>query len=191
MRLGIVSDIHGNTAALARALALMGPIDRLLCLGDSIDQFRFSNEVVELLREHDALAIQGNHEALFFGDGGSRARDASWIDDGLRSWLAARPDRERLSYSGKSLLLVHATPWESDRDYVYPHSPAFSRFAEAEAEIVIYGHTHQPVITRVGATLVVNPGSTGHGHPAGDGFRLSCAVLDLAAGTGRLIEFTL
>lgn len=30
-----------------------------------------------------------------------------------------------------------------------------------EAGLVVFGHTHQPVIERVGGTLVVNPGSVG------------------------------
>lgn len=191
MRLGIVSDIHGNAAALTRALALMGPVDRLLSLGDSIDQYRFSKEVVRLLRDRDALAIRGNHEALFFGPQGSRARSASWIDRDLLAWLERRPQRQRLTVAGKSLLLVHATPWASDWDYVYPHSPAFPRFAEVDADIVIYGHTHQPLMERMNGRLIVNPGSAGQGRPVDDGFLLSCAVLDLATGRGEIIEFTL
>ena len=50
MKVGIVSDIHCNAAGLAQALALMGDIDELICLGDSIYEYRFSNEVVRILR---------------------------------------------------------------------------------------------------------------------------------------------
>ena len=45
MRIGIVSDIHGNMAGLLRAVELMGEVDELLCLGDSIYDYRFSNDV--------------------------------------------------------------------------------------------------------------------------------------------------
>ena len=45
MKLGIVSDLHCNIDGLERALEIMGPIDGLLCLGDSINEFGFSNEV--------------------------------------------------------------------------------------------------------------------------------------------------
>ena len=44
MKLGIVSDIHCNAAGLRQALALMGDVDDLICLGDSIYEYRFSNE---------------------------------------------------------------------------------------------------------------------------------------------------
>ena len=43
VRLGIVSDIHSNAAGLQQALDLMGYIDELLCLGDAIFEYRFSN----------------------------------------------------------------------------------------------------------------------------------------------------
>ncbi len=51
MRLGIVSDIHCNIQGLDEALARMGEIDQLWCAGDSVFQFRWSNEVVARLRE--------------------------------------------------------------------------------------------------------------------------------------------
>ena len=46
-------------------------IDELICLGDSIYEYRFSNEVVRLLREREALVILGNHEEGFFVRPGS------------------------------------------------------------------------------------------------------------------------
>jgi len=45
MRLGIVSDVHGNIEALDIAIEQMGAVDELLCAGDACYQFRFSNEV--------------------------------------------------------------------------------------------------------------------------------------------------
>src|ERR1700736_5478890 len=40
VKLGIVSDIHCNAAGLRAALALMGDVDELICLGDSIWEYR-------------------------------------------------------------------------------------------------------------------------------------------------------
>src|SRR5258708_39894710 len=64
MRLGIVSDIHCNHEALSIALERMGAIDELLCAGDAVYQFRFSNEVIQILRERCARYVLGNHEAV-------------------------------------------------------------------------------------------------------------------------------
>ncbi len=63
---------------LSQALSLMGDIDELICLGDSIYEYRFSNEVVALLRLRGAQVIVGNHEDIFRPAGvRARARTAS------------------------------------------------------------------------------------------------------------------
>ena len=72
MKLGIVSDLHCNIDGLDRALETMGAIDALLCLGDSINEYGFSNAVIGRLRERDALTILGNHEEVFLGAAGVR-----------------------------------------------------------------------------------------------------------------------
>ena len=74
LKIGIVSDLHCNHRGLLRALDIIGEVDELVCLGDSIYEYRFSNEVVQLLRERGAHAILGNHEEGFLGPHGARAR---------------------------------------------------------------------------------------------------------------------
>jgi putative phosphoesterase len=172
-----------------RAIALMGDIDRLICLGDSIYEYRFSTAVVGLLRDYDAEVILGNHEEAFFGPHGSRARARAGIDPVLAEWLAARPYRRELRIGGRRVLLVHSTPWQPYGTYVYPGSGELARFAEVEADIVLYGHTHQQLVRRVGRVLVVNPGSAGDARDPGNGGQLSCAVLDTASEEARVINY--
>jgi putative phosphoesterase len=189
VRVGIVSDIHCNAAGLGRALALMGNIDTLLCLGDSIYEYRFSNDVVALLKEHEAETILGNHEECFFGPQGERARARHGIDPTLAAWLSEQPLRQTLTIGGKRLLLVHSTPWEPRGTYVHPGSSLLDRFAEADADIVVYGHTHHQLARRVGRVLVINPGSTGEGRDTRNQWQLSCAVLDTVSEEVQLIDF--
>jgi len=189
MRLGVVSDIHCNIKGLRAALDAMGSIDQLLCLGDSIDEYRFSNEVVGLLREIGAQVIQGNHEEVFFSLHGERARSAPGIDKSLMSWLSEQPKQAELTLAGKSLLLVHSTPWPSRGVYVYPGDPLLRRFGEVEADYVLYGHTHMQLAERVGRPLVVNPGSAGDGRDYRYDRQLSCAVIDLATDAVEFANF--
>ena len=189
MKIGIVSDIHCNAAGLARALELMGRVDALFCLGDSVYEYRFGNEVVRMLKECSAEVIQGNHEEGFFGPSGARARSRAGIDPDLAAWLAGRPHRRLLTIGGKRLLLVHSTPWEPRGAYVHPESALFARFAEAEADIVLYGHTHRQLVRRVGRVLVINPGSAGEARDSGNGGQLSCAVLDTTSEEVELVDF--
>ena len=189
MRVGIVSDIHCNAAGLLEALRLMGDVDEVFCLGDSIWEYRFSNDVAQILKDRAAQVILGNHEEGFFGPHGARARARDGIDPDLLDWLANRPHRVEIETGGKTLLLVHSTPWEPRGAYVYPETSDLARFGEADADFVLYGHTHQQLVRRFGRVLVVNPGSAGDGRDARNGRLLSCAVLDTASEEARIIDF--
>lgn len=189
MKIGIVSDIHGNLAGLLKAVELMGQVDELLCLGDSIYDYRFSNEVVAWLRDNQIPTILGNHEWGFLGPQGVRARAADWVDQQLVGWLSEQPYRLELTRADKRLLLVHSTPWEPYGEYVLPGSKDLQRFGEADADVVMYGHTHQQVAEQIGDVLVVNPGSAGDARDSRNDRQLSCAVLDLNQGEARIIDF--
>ena len=179
MKIGIVSDLHCNHRGLLRALDIIGDVDELFCLGDSIYEYRFSNEVVRTLKDRGAQVILGNHEEGFLGPQGVRARAARMDRSGRCSTGSpTRPHRLELEVGGKKLLAVHSTPWEPRGVYVYPHSSLLERFAEADADFVLYGHTHHQLVRRVGRVLVINPGSAGEARDSGNGRQLSCAVLD-------------
>jgi putative phosphoesterase len=189
VRLGIVSDIHSNAAGLQRALDLMGDVDEVLCLGDCIFEYRFSNEVVALLRQRGALVIQGNHEEVFFSAAGIRAREREGLDPALLAYLADQPHRRLLQFGNKTVLMVHSTPWEPRGEYVFPHSGKLARFAEVQADFVLYGHTHTQVVRQVAQVLVINPGSAGDARDHGNARQLSCAVLDTATHAVQMIDY--
>ena len=189
MKVGIVSDIHSNAPGLERALELMGDIDELLCCGDAIFEYRFSNEVIALLRARRAHIIQGNHEEVFLSAAGVRARERDWIDRSLLSFLADQPHRRTLELGGKRILMIHSTPWEPRGEYIYPHHARLAQFAEADADFVLYGHTHAQVVKRFGKVTVVNPGSAGDARDSSNGRLLSCAVLDTETEEVRVIDY--
>src|SRR6266568_1142397 len=118
LKIGIVSDLHCNILGLDQALIAMGDVDELLCLGDSIFEYQFSNDVVARLRQRGAHIIQGNHEEVFLSPAGSRARERDGIDPVLLDFLAAQPYRRTLELGTKRLLLIHSTPWEPRGEYV-------------------------------------------------------------------------
>jgi putative phosphoesterase len=142
-----------------------------------------------LLKERDAPTIVGNHEECFFGPLGERARARPGMDPVLAEWLVGRPHRRDLTIGGKRLLLVHSTPWEPRGAYIHPQSSELARFAEADADFVLYGHTHQQVVRRVGSVLVINPGSAGDARDHRNGGQLSCAVLDTVSEEVQVIDY--
>jgi putative phosphoesterase len=182
MRIGIVADIHCNHEALAIALERMGDVDELLCAGDAVYQFRFSNEVIQLLRERGARFVRGNHEDVLLGPWGERARSAPWVRADELTWMAAQPAHVEWTAGGKKLVMVHGSPFEPHNEYIYPNSTTLSRFAEIDADYIVLGHTHYQMAERVGRALVMNPGSAGEARDPRNAFRLSYAVLDTASG---------
>jgi putative phosphoesterase len=181
VRIGIVSDIHGNAAGLACALERMDDVDELFCVGDVVEEFRFSNEAVAILRDRGARCVLGNHDIGLLGAQGVRARSADHVDPALVAWLAAQPLSIDLTIGGKRLVMTHASPCAPHTQYVLPHSPELKRIGQVDADIVVIGHTHQQMVTRVGRPLVINPGSAGQARDHRNGKRLSYAVLDVAS----------
>jgi putative phosphoesterase len=178
MRLGIVSDIHCNIDGLQLALDRMGDVDELLCAGDSMYEYRFSNEVIEVLRDRGAKVVLGNHDVGILSAQGERARSMPGILAHNVEYLAAQPLKLEMDLDGKTLLMIHGSPVAPHMQYVYPHSPELKRFAEVEVDYIVIGHTHVQMARRIGRPLVINPGSTGDARDHGNGRRLSYAVLD-------------
>lgn len=182
MRIGIVSDIHGNAAGLAAAIERMGDVDELWCAGDIVNQSWFSNETVALLRDRGARCVLGNHDTMLLSAQGARARQAAHVRPELVGFLAALPPVVDLQTDGGRVLMTHATPFPPYSEYVWPHSAELQRMAAVEADYLILGHTHQAMAVQVGPVLVVNPGSTGQPLDRGGGPVLSCATLDTRSG---------
>jgi putative phosphoesterase len=178
MLVGIVSDVHCNAAAMGIALGeLESTVDEVLLAGDAVLQYRFSNEVLEAVQDNGIGYIAGNHEMTLL-EHGQRACAAPHVRRHNLEFMAAAPKRLDRRVSGKQLLMVHASPFAPFSDYLYAGSPELARCAEMDVDFLVLGHTHVPMATRVGKTLVINPGSLGQrGDPAHPGL-VSYAILD-------------
>jgi putative phosphoesterase len=159
----------------------MGDVDELLCAGDAIFEYRFSNEVIDLLRERDARYVLGNHETVFLGPLGVRARSAPSVRADALAYMEATPLQLDVQLNGKRLLMVHASPFEPHDQYLFPGTHELLRLAEVDADYVVLGHTHAQIAQRIGRALVINPGSAGDARDHGNGRRLSYAILDTAS----------
>jgi predicted phosphodiesterase len=103
MKIGIVADIHCNADALRIALERMGDVDELLCAGDAVYQFRFSNDVMALLRERGARYVLGNHEDVLLGRWGQHARSVSHVREDELAYMAEQPSSIETRVNGKTL----------------------------------------------------------------------------------------
>jgi len=182
MKVGLIADVHCNIEGLRLALDAMGEVDELVCAGDAVYQFRFSNEVIAALKERDARYILGNHERVMLSPWGEAPRSAPKVDAALVEYMASRPYEIEAQLNGRKLVVVHGSPFDPHDEYLYPNSPNLQKLAGIDADFIVLGHTHYHMAERVGRALVINPGSAGEPRDHRNGFRLSCAVLDTASG---------
>jgi putative phosphoesterase len=190
MLIGIVADIHGNAAAMRTAIAAMeSTVDEILVAGDAFSDHRFSNEVVDEIRMTRARYVLGNHELALLSPAGVRARTSARVSPERLAFVAEQGTQLRTSIGGKSLLMVHGSPWEPYGDYLAPTNPRFQRCDELDADFLITGHTHLAFTARFGRTLVINPGSLGRSDDPERRETVTYAVLDTDAESAEMCEF--
>jgi len=174
MRTLVISDVHGNLAAL-RAVLDAEPWDELVCLGDLVGYGPRPAACVDLVREAGAVLVQGNHDRAVTEAVLPRCHPAfsSLAEPTLRlaradlgpeelGFLRGLPRWSFLDRDGFRGLLVHAAPSDPLYRYLGPEDPAWQTEADrADADLFLVGHTHLQFLVRVGEVTIVNPGSVG------------------------------
>jgi putative phosphoesterase len=189
MRVGLLSDAHGNPTALKACLERLQDlqVECVYFLGDAVGYMPGESEVLDILRASGVHCLKGNHEAMLLGElplaenkdsvyriGRARAR----LSVDHLSFIAAWPDHKVVNIDGKRLLLVHGSPTDHLQGYVYADSD-LSIFDGLEYDAVFMGHTHRPFVSLRGNVLVTNVGSCGL--PRDQGNLLAFAVYDTRA----------
>ena len=186
----MISDIHCNIAALEAALAMMAPeVDEIFVAGDVIYEYRFSNDVVGLLQREKLPCVLGNHDGTFLGPGGVRARAAAGVSRDLVSWVSTWPKRLDAVVAKRRIVMIHGAPWPPHDRYLTPNDGDWSRCAELDADVLLTGHTHIPMVKRAGDALIVNPGSLGESREPGARDLVSYALVDLASCEAEIVRF--
>jgi len=182
VKLAVLSDVHGNLAALeavADDIARWEP-DRTLVDGDVVNGNPLNLEcwqfVRERHREHGWHLLRGNHEEYV----------VEWLDaempDSTAGFelrrlsfhtfrqlaphvheLAALPKRfDWRAPDHSTLLVLHAT-LEGSRLGIYPWTPLaeMQQRIAPHPDVFVTAHTHVPFVRRLGRTLLVNVGAVG------------------------------
>lgn len=155
MRYLVLSDIHGNLAALEAVLSRVRRkrFDAVLMLGDVVGYGASPNQVVEALRElkPDMPRIRGNHDKVVVG-----AESDSAFNEVARA--AARWTREKLTHANRTwlsdlprgpvevepdLVICHGSPIDEDM-YLFSDFDAHQVFAADPQRLTFFGHTHVP-----------------------------------------------
>lgn len=201
MRIAVMTDIHGNLPALAAALARAGEIgvEAVYCGGDLVGYGPRPDEVCAAVEDRGIPTIYGNYDyAIGRGledcgcayvtrhDRELGERSIAWTlahtDERSRAFMRDLPFDLRFDMGGRRVRLVHGSPRKVN-EYLFEEKPAslYERLAgQAEAELLVFGHTHRPWIHEYGGVLFVNCGSVGK--PKDGDPRAAFAVLELANG---------
>ena len=136
-KLLVFSDTHGNESNIEKALKAHGEkADALIFLGDGI---LGANEVFARYPHIPHVCVRGNCDIYAAGES-----DEALVDMG-----------------GVKILCMHGHKYSVKSTVVR----AVYRALEKEADMLLFGHTHQPEVRREQGIVLFNPGSLGRGYP--------------------------
>jgi putative phosphoesterase len=185
-RYAIFSDIHSNLPAMqaVRAHIESQTFDGVYCLGDIGGYASQPNEVQDEVMAMGCPTILGNYdEGVGFEKDNCGCHyvkpfdiemsDISffWTRDNTsaehKAWLRGLPREIRFQADGPSVLLCHGSPRETTEYLFENRSDGYLRQftaggkADAEADVIVFGHTHVPFHREVDGVHFINTGSVG------------------------------
>ncbi len=180
MRLALISDIHGNLAALEAALTAIeqAAVGQIVCLGDVASTGPQPRETLRRVRGLGCPVVMGNADAELIApssphgeaDGDVRrfldmtAWAATQLDEDDREFLASFQPTVSVDLGATGrLLCCHGSPRSYD-DVIRAATPdeeVVPMMAGIEDAIVAGGHTHERMLRGWRGRELINPGSIG------------------------------
>ena len=151
MRHLLVSDIHSNVEAMDVCLARAekAGFDSVLCCGDIVGYGPDPNDVVDRIRELEAVTIRGNHDRVACGQ--DEPADFNPYAKAAALWTRAALTPATNEYLralplgplgvGAGAQMVHGAITDED-DYIMGESPAMENLILSESHLTFFGHSH-------------------------------------------------
>jgi putative phosphoesterase len=171
MKLGVISDIHGDIKALQRALDLLTTkhsVESVWCAGDLVGRGKNPDEVVATIVQGEMPAVMGNHDEMVLTARVFRTGRIITLGEALGyrartlHLLTTLPRTSRAHIDGHTLVMVHGSPRSNAESIsINPkqRQQSLSWLEKVGADILITGHTHAPMSLRGSRGIVINPGS--------------------------------
>lgn len=172
-RIALISDIHGNMAALDAVLADIRSrgIDRIFCLGDLAGKGPCTEMAVDIIKESCEVVLQGNWDYLISNVHNNYF--LKWHYSKLREeqaeYLKHLPVFEEFYMSGKLIRLCHASPKDVFHRVMF-HAAIEEKLKLFEAptddrkecDMLIYGDLHDAFVENYKGKTLLNVGSVGN-----------------------------
>jgi len=157
MRIGVISDTHDNVPLIKRAVAIFNEKKTGLVIhaGDYVAPF--------------AIFPLDGLECQYIGVFGNNDGEKLGLNKVSYGRIKVAP--HSFEFGGKKILVMHE------------QGELAALIKSQSYDIIVYGHTHDPVIEKQGRTLVINPGECG-GWLKG---KSTIAVADLEQMTAELV----
>lgn len=153
MKIGIISDVHGNLQALESVLSEIkkeSP-DKIIFLGDVVGYGANPNECCEIIKEIADVHIIGNHDSAVLGK-----TDIEWFNPDAREailWTRENLKKENMSFLEgfietheiSDFLFSHGSP-VNPMDFIYVFTTETAKdiflWAEGRYRYIFVGHSH-------------------------------------------------
>jgi putative phosphoesterase len=194
----LIGDVHANLPALKAVLedASNRGVSEIWNVGDLTGYGAFPDDVVRRLRKENARSVAGNYDLKVLKVREKKEEEGEETEESLQDWNAIKwtydnlskknlkylkslPEELRLETGGKRILLTHRSPLPGD-EQIGPETPdeKLRDFAHlADADVIIFGHSHHPFSRQVDGVWFINPGGAGR-QDDGDP-RASYAILQI------------
>lgn len=188
MKIGIISDIHCNIDALKIAFEEFEKedVDKLICVGDVIGIGPYPAECMDLLMENKEkflCFVRGNHEGYLLKGLPKRSHDESngqllsldelnmfkWnhskLSDSHIEFIKTWNDRAQFEIEEKKIVVEHYPIDKNGKFKKFCARPTYEQIdklcEEKNADIFIFGHTHNELYYNENNKMYINPGSLG------------------------------
>ena len=215
MRVGVISDIHGNAAALETVLDALedDQLEAVWCLGDMVGYGPEPNRCCELIAHRADVCLVGNHDLGVIGSipldefSPDAAAAARWTETELTDYSRAYLESLKPQATVEGAELYHASPRDPVWDYVLSEPVARESLEITKAPLVMVGHSHVPLamvlengrangglapggheVDLARGRWLLNPGSVGQ--PRDNDPRAAYVILDFEASTASFRRLT-
>ncbi|MGB8330005.1 MAG: metallophosphoesterase [Polyangiales bacterium] len=169
-RLGVIGDVHCESATLGRVLDVLESmnLDAILCVGDLVDGPGDADATLSMLQSRGVQCVAGNHERWFLtGEQRSLDNATQEVNDSSRAFLESLPKLRLYATPNGNALLCHGVG-EDDEAWLRPDTRGYALqdistlrelMLDKNVQFLIGGHTHERMVRAFSGLTVINAGT--------------------------------